>query len=118
MERINKNIARNIKNYLDILGKEPADLARDLGCAPSTVYTWLQGNSTPRMEKIDRMCFLFGCEREDLISETLATPEDAQKKQLALTFNQKFRDLDPDYQLRIISQIEHFLKLQQENRPE
>lgn len=114
MKEINRNIARNIKNYLYLSQKEPSDLAKELECATSTVYTWLQGNSTPRMDKIDRMCILFGCEREDLISETTASPEDAMQKQIILAFERKFRELEPEFQLRIVAYMEALIKLQKE----
>lgn len=116
MKEINKNIAANIQNYLSIMQMDPQELARKLGCSQSTVYMWIQGNSTPRMDKIDRMCEIFGCEREDLISERLATKEEAQQKQIVITFERKFRELSPETQLRLLAYMEQLKKMEEEKK--
>ena len=112
MKEINKNIARNIQNYLDALQMEPQDLASRLGCSTSTVYMWLQGNSTPRMDKFDKMCEVFGCERKDLISDKELTPEEIQQKQITATFELKFKTLNPKKQLLLLAYMEKLKELQ------
>lgn len=67
MKEINKNIAMNIKNYLDIFGISQQDLAKRLGCSNSTVTMWIKGNATPRLEKIDQMCDLLDLQPGDII---------------------------------------------------
>lgn len=116
MKKINMNISANIKNYMDFMGMEPAELAKRLGCSPSTVYMWMQGNSTPRMDKIDRMCEIFGCSREDLISDKQATPDEIQDKQIMLSFYKKFNDLNPEMRLRLLTYMDTLYKLQEEDK--
>lgn len=116
MKKINENIAKNIKNYMEVLNMEASDLAERIGCAQSTVYMWMQGNATPRMEKIDRMCEVFGCERKDLIADSQASPEEIQQKQIVTTFVRKFKSLSPETQLNLLTHMERLISEQEKEK--
>lgn len=53
MKDINKNIAMNIQNYLNLLNITQKDLSKKLGCSNTTISMWIKGNSTPRIDKIE-----------------------------------------------------------------
>lgn len=112
MKKINENIARNVRNYMDTMNMDAAELAQKLDCSPSTVYMWIQGNATPRMDKIDRMCGVFGCERSDLIADKPATPEEIQQKQIDMVFRRKLKELKPEMKLRLLAEMDRLIEIQ------
>ena len=66
----NKEImAKNIRRYLDKKGITGKDLALAIGVPPTTLYTWLQGNAYPRIDKIEMMANYFGCSKADLVED-------------------------------------------------
>lgn len=108
MKDINKNIAMNIQNYLNLLNITQKDLSKKLGCSNTTISMWIKGNSTPRIDKIDKMCEIFGCERNDIISDTPKTLEEVKKDQIMKTFELKFRRMKLEDQLYILSLMEKY----------
>lgn len=108
MKDINKNIAMNIQNYLNLLNITQKDLSKKLGCSNTTISMWIKGNSTPRIDKIDKMCEIFGCERKDIISDTPKTLEEVKKDQIMKTFELKFRRMKLEDQLYILSLMEKY----------
>lgn len=100
---INQNIAKNIENYMKVLDINQVELARRLECSPSTVNMWLKGNSTPRLDKIDQMCRIFGCERKDLLAEEPKTNDEILSDQIISEFAKEFRDLSHEKQLRLLA---------------
>lgn len=65
----NNIFASNLKELLQKHNMTGADLAKRLDCSKSIVTDWLKGRKLPRMDKIDNMCLIFNCKREDLISD-------------------------------------------------
>lgn len=65
--RFNDVFARNLKKYMDEYGLTQTDVAKRLGVTISSVSYWLNGTKTPRMDKVDLLCNMFHCDREDLI---------------------------------------------------
>ena len=63
----------NLRNLLSETQTTQADLAKYLGCSPSTVSDWVNGRKYPRMSKVDAICARFGITRNDLLMEH--TPE-------------------------------------------
>ncbi len=106
MREMNKNIAMNIRNYLDIFGISQQDLAQKLNCSSSTVSMWVKGNATPRLEKIDQMCEIFGCERADLLSDTPKTAEEAKLARRLRLFMRKFLQMGIEDQLDLLTYME------------
>lgn len=109
MKEINRNIANNIRHYMDTIHVTQTDLAKLLGCSNTTVSMWIQGEATPRMDKIDKMCDIFGCSRQDLISDTPKSAEQILHDQLISAFIKDFDALRPEQQLRVIAYMKQLL---------
>jgi len=66
----NKEIfSKNLRKYIDLLGKERTEIAKDLDVRYSTFTDWVNGNSYPRIDKIEKMANYFGIRKSDLIEE-------------------------------------------------
>ena len=59
---------RHFINVKDITQEQVADA---LGVSAATVSFWCKGQRVPRMDKIDGLCHLFGCSRDDLMTDSL-----------------------------------------------
>lgn len=62
-------MGRNIRFYLDRNGKNVSDLMDALNLKKSTVYSWLQGKSYPRIDKIEAMADYFGISNAELVED-------------------------------------------------
>ena len=65
----------NLKKMLKANGMSNKDLAKKLDVSPSTVSMWITRNNSPRMDKIEKMCSIFGCTRTDLLEEKTIPPK-------------------------------------------
>jgi transcriptional regulator with XRE-family HTH domain len=66
----NKEImSKNIKFYMDKIGKDRNQVCKDLGFKYSTFTDWINGNKYPRIDKIELMANYFGIQKSDLIEE-------------------------------------------------
>lgn len=72
---LNIILAHNIDFYLHREHITRKELADRLRVSVASVGFWLAGKKMPRMDKIDRMCAIFGCSRQDLLSEHSAPPK-------------------------------------------
>jgi len=67
----NKNIRSVIRDNLDSLLSEnrmtQKELADRMGVSASTVNDWVRGKKIPRMDKVDRICNIFGVNRERIL---------------------------------------------------
>ena len=64
----NDVFSKNLRYYFDLSGMTQAEFAKKLGVGTTSIYNWLSGVKTPRMDKVDSMCKLLGIHREDLIT--------------------------------------------------
>lgn len=71
----NSIFARNLRNYLDLNHMTQVELSKKLNVGTTSVYNWCNGIKIPRMDKIDKMCQIFGCKRSDLIAEPVKGQE-------------------------------------------
>ncbi len=60
-------IANNISKQIEKKGLTQAQVADFVGVKESSVSMWCHGKNIPRMDKIDKLCELFGCSRSDLL---------------------------------------------------
>lgn len=75
----NKDIlAKNLRKYISISGKDRKDIARALNIPYSTLTDWVNANKYPRINNIEKMAEYFGVSKSDLIED----------------FNQKKKDND------------------------
>lgn len=64
-----KIFAKNLKHYMDKLGKTQIDIINDLGINKSTISSWYNGQKMPRMGTIQTLADYFGILKSDLIEE-------------------------------------------------
>ena len=88
----NSIFARNLRNYLDLNHMTQVELAKRLNVGTTSVYNWCSGIKIPRMDKVDKMCQIFGCNRSDLITDNHS--EDQQTKE----FVELFENAPKEYQ--------------------
>lgn len=64
-----KTFGKRLRYFLERDNMTQAELAKKLGVGTTSVSNWVNGIKTPRMNKVDAMCEIFGCKRSDFISE-------------------------------------------------
>ena len=70
----NKRImGNNILFYMNKMGIERRDFAKAIGVPYSSLTDWINGNTYPRIDKIERMASFFGIEKSDLVEDKAAT---------------------------------------------
>jgi transcriptional regulator with XRE-family HTH domain len=66
----NKQVfAENFNYYLEKSGKKKIDIARDLGISQCTISDWVKCRTYPRMDKIESLAKIFGCEMSELVEK-------------------------------------------------
>ena len=66
----NKQVfADNFNFYLEKTGLLKADIAKQLRVSQSTVSDWTKCRTYPRMDKIEAMAKIFGCEMRELVEK-------------------------------------------------
>lgn len=66
----NKEImAKNIRRFMELKGKDRNDICIDLGFKYTTFTDWINGNTYPRIDKIEMMANYFGITKADLVEE-------------------------------------------------
>lgn len=104
----NKNIIGN--NISDLLAKNEmtsADLARKLDVSRSTVSCWISGTKVPRMEKVEKMCSIFSCNRSAILSEISFESLDALEEDIIT----RFRQLDNKHKMIAYREFNGYLDL-------
>lgn len=96
-ETMRKVFANNLRRLLQLNGKQPADLVRDLGIPFSTVSNWVNAEKYPRMGKVEMLAEYFGVQKSDLLEDKgEGIPEayylDSEARELA-----EFMYRNPDY---------------------
>lgn len=61
--------SKNLKKMMEINDMTQLELSKRLGVASSAVNYWVKGIKNPRMDKVDKMCEIFGCKRSDLMQD-------------------------------------------------
>lgn len=66
----NKEImSRNIQYYMDLNNKTRQEMCDALGVKYSTFSDWVNGNTYPRIDKIEMMANYFGIKKADLVED-------------------------------------------------
>lgn len=103
----NEIISRNIAFFMSLNGYNQVEIAKAIGVSEASVSTWLNAKKSPRMDKVDKMCELFGISRDDLLisnheqsyytdKETQEIADDIKNnKELKLLFSAA-RDASPE----------------------
>lgn len=64
-----KIMAENIRHYMEIKGKSRSEVCKDLGFKYTTFTDWVNGNSYPRIDKIEMLAHYFGITKADLVEK-------------------------------------------------
>lgn len=90
----------NLRRYLQNKEISQARLAELLGVGTTSVYNWANGIKIPRMDKVDAMCEIFGCNRSDLIEEYIES-HDLNNEQIekAMELYKQYEKLSPENQI-------------------
>ena len=68
-QEFNAIFSKRLRYYLNKFEMTQTELAQKVGVGTTSVYNWCNGIKTPRMDKVDAMCDLFGCNRSDLMED-------------------------------------------------
>lgn len=74
-EKLRKVFAENLKRQLELHGKQPVDLVKDLGIPFSTVSNWINATKFPRMGKVELIAQYLGIKKSDLTEEAVENSE-------------------------------------------
>lgn len=98
----NKEImSKNIKYYLSRKHLNVKDFAKQLGFKYTTVLDWVNGNTYPRIDKIEKMAKYFGVNKSDLVEEH----KDNSQDDIALTWEDL--DIPMPYGGKIPDELKH-----------
>ena len=98
----NKEImSKNIKYYLSRKHLNVKDFAKQLGFKYTTVLDWVNGNTYPRIDKIEKMAKYFGVNKSDLVEEH----KDNAQDDIALTWEDL--DIPMPYGGKIPDELKH-----------
>lgn len=98
----NKEImSKNIKYYLGRKHLNVKDFAKQLGFKYTTVLDWVNGNTYPRIDKIEKMAKYFGVNKSDLVEEH----KDNSQDDIALTWEDL--DVPMPYGGKIPDELKH-----------
>lgn len=64
-----ETMGKNIQYYLDLNRKTRQEVCNALGFKYSTFTDWINGNTYPRIDKIEKMANYFGIKKSDLVEK-------------------------------------------------
>ena len=110
-----ETFSRNLKWYLDRMGKSQKEVAAYLGVNPSSVNDWVKAKKYPRIDKIEMMAMYFGILKSDLIEEkginrSLPQPQTLTEGENKLV--ELFRQVPESKQQMLLEMIRVALKTQ------
>lgn len=95
-KEFNIMFSKNLKKQMEKNDITKLELAQKLGVSPASVTHWTTGVKTPRMDKVDKMCIIFGCNRSDLITDSTVTEFYLNKEAADLA---EFLHQSPEYRV-------------------
>lgn len=95
----NKLFSKNLKMYMELNNINQAELARRLNVSTAAVNTWCNGLKSPRMDKVDSMCSIFGCRRSDLIEDKNISEEPSYYQNRESAETAEFLFKNPEYKV-------------------
>ncbi|WP_311443925.1 helix-turn-helix domain-containing protein [Ezakiella coagulans] len=104
MSDIKSNFKNNLIYYLNLRQKTQSDLAKSIGVAKTTISSYVNGVSTPRLDKIDKICDFLNISRNDLLENHNDSSNDEEILNLA-RYIFELTDEDKNF---IINTIKHF----------
>lgn len=104
MSDIKSNFKNNLIYYLNLRQTTQSDLAKSIGVAKTTISSYVNGVSTPRLDKIDKICDFLNISRDDLLENHNDSSNDEEILNLA-RYIFELTDEDKNF---IINTIKHF----------
>ena len=106
-EDFNRVFSRNLRYFLAVNNMTQLELAKNLGVGTTSVYNWCNGIKTPRINKVDAMCSLFGCRRSDLmedrtLNETNSSANFSKEEEKIIAAYREADDIDKAIVLRTL----------------
>lgn len=75
-ENYRRIFARNLNRFLEVNGKNQADIATLLNVSQAAVSNWCKGIKMPRMDKVQALADYFGINKSDLLEDKGVQEED------------------------------------------
>lgn len=63
----NSVFSENLRHFMSVKKISQRKFCELMDVSVAAVNAWVHGQSTPRMDRLDRMCEIFHCSREDLL---------------------------------------------------
>lgn len=98
---------RNLNHYMQIRGKDQADIVSTLGVSASTVSDWVKGKKYPRVDAMQRLADLLGVLMSDLTAES-TDQNDIQLSDIQFALMSESKDLT-DEQLQEVLNFARFV---------
>ena len=101
-ESIRNVICENLNRLLYQKQLTQKELAERMGVSASTVNDWVKGKKIPRMDKVDKLCAIFGVSREGILcnnssqSNPAAAPQQPPADGLPALSPREERDIERD----------------------
>lgn len=96
-DNFSKVFAQKLTHFMGLYKMSQKTLATRVGVSEATISNWVKGIKCPRIDKVDKLCEIFNCNRSDLVDN------DLQGLDRELVDN--YRMLDPDSQALVDSLI-------------
>lgn len=78
---LNELFSRRLRFYMNEYRMTQSDLAKRIGVGTSTVSHWYHAERTPRSDALEKLCEVFKCKTDDLITEK--TPQQYYEEETA-----------------------------------
>lgn len=76
--------AKNLIRYMEIRNLNSSDLARSLKVSKQSVSFWINAEKMPRMDKIEKLCQILGCNKSDLLEDKKQQNVSAQSQRASV----------------------------------
>lgn len=106
-----KIIGKNLRRIMYEKGITQAQMASELGINKTTISSWMNGVSVPRMSKIDMLCCYLNCRRSDLTDEHAADSLTATLTQEEISLIFQYRRLNKDGRAKVRENLDDYLGL-------
>ena len=71
--------ARNLRKYMEGMGKTQRDMAAIVGVSTATFSEWINAKKFPRIDKIEMLANYFGIQKSDLIEDKKPSAESSEE---------------------------------------
>ena len=96
--------ARNLKFYMEKVGKNQKEMAKIIGVSAPTFNEWLKEKKYPRIDKIEKLADYFGVLKSDLIEDKRQQVTQSNLSPRKKAFMRKIEGMS-DNQLERLEQI-------------